>query len=140
MRTIPHTINTVIYPLKITQWAKEDQPQEKLFNQGPEILSDAELMAVIIRSGKPGLNAVELARSLLQLFGGLHALTEIPATRLNSINGIGAAKAAQLCAAFELARRIHSVPLNPQLKVTEPEIVSPLPRVGRSKVVYGLVC
>jgi DNA repair protein RadC len=91
--------------MSITDWPADERPRERLLEKGPEALSDAELVAILLRCGVRGRSAVELARELLARFGSVSALmaAELPALRAQA--GLGAAKAAQLRAALELARR-----------------------------------
>jgi DNA repair protein RadC len=83
-----------------------DRPQERLLRQGPEALSDSELLALLLRTGAPGERAVDAAAALLRSRGGLAGLVRCVAPELIRARGIGPAKAASLLAAFELARRI----------------------------------
>ncbi|WP_306604390.1 DNA repair protein RadC [Azonexus sp.] len=90
----------------ITDWPAQERPRERLLALGPEALSDAELLAIYLRVGIRGKSAVDLARDLLQRHNGrLSALAEASLEQLSSVSGIGQAKAAQLKASFELARR-----------------------------------
>ena len=90
----------------IVSWPTEEQPRERLMGLGPQALTDAELIAILIRVGFKGTNAVELARQLLQHFGSLRSLVEAPALALLEMKGLKGAKAAQLLAAMEIARRV----------------------------------
>ncbi len=92
--------------MAITDWPEGERPRERLLAHGPEALSDAELLAIYLRVGVRGKSAVDLARDLLQRFDGrLSVLAEATLDELASVSGIGMAKAAQLKASFELARR-----------------------------------
>lgn len=92
--------------MAITDWPEGERPRERLLTHGPSALSDAELLAIYLRVGVRGKSAVDLARDLLQRFDGqLSALVEASLGELASVSGIGMAKAAQLKASFELARR-----------------------------------
>jgi DNA repair protein RadC len=92
--------------MAITDWPEGERPRERLLAHGPEALSDAELLAIYLRVGLRGKSAVDLARDLLQRFDGhLSVLAEATLDELASVSGIGMAKAAQLKASFELARR-----------------------------------
>lgn len=95
--------------MAITDWPKGERPRERLLAHGPGALSDAELLAIYLRVGVRGKSAVDLARDLLQRFDGrLGTLAEASLGELASVSGIGMAKAAQLKASFELARRALS--------------------------------
>ena len=89
----------------IADWPPQERPRERLLAQGAEGLSDAELVAVCLRSGIRGKSAVDLARELVAAFGGLAGLLAADLPRLLQVKGLGAAKAAQLAAVTELARR-----------------------------------
>lgn len=92
--------------MAITDWPEGERPRERLLALGPQALSDAELLAIYLRVGVRGKSAVDLARELLQRFNGqLGTLVEASLDELASVSGIGTAKAAQLKASFELARR-----------------------------------
>ncbi|GAA4339420.1 DNA repair protein RadC [Pigmentiphaga soli] len=83
----------------------EEQPRERLLRHGPGVLTDAELLAVLLRTGTPGCNALELGRALLTRFGGLRGLFAAPRHELRKIPGLGDVKTGQLQAILELARR-----------------------------------
>ena len=90
----------------ITDWAIEDRPREKLMAKGVSALSNAELLAIIMRSGSPEDNAVDLARKILADFDNhLGELGKATLTRLKSYRGMGEAKAISIVAALELGRR-----------------------------------
>lgn len=92
--------------MAITDWPDDQRPRERLLAQGAAALSDAELLAIFLRVGVKGMSAVELARTLLAHFD--HSLARLMAAspqELTRVNGIGPAKAAQLAATLELARR-----------------------------------
>ncbi|UCV02577.1 RadC family protein [Dechloromonas denitrificans] len=92
--------------MAITDWPEGERPRERLLAHGPAALSNAELLAIYLRVGIRGKSAVDLARDLLQRFDGrLSTLLDASLEELASVSGIGQAKAAQLKASFELARR-----------------------------------
>ncbi len=91
---------------RITDLAAEERPRERLARLGAQSLSNAELLAILLRVGAPGENAVQVGQRLLQHFGGLSGLHRVPFEELCHQRGIGAAKAAQLKAAIELGRRL----------------------------------
>jgi len=93
----------------IVAWPEAERPRERLLRQGAQSLTDAELVAILLRVGVQGTSAVELARQILKKFGSLRALAESPLSALLEIKGLKGAKAAQLAAAMEIARRV-SVP------------------------------
>jgi DNA repair protein RadC len=89
----------------IKDWPEGERPRERLLEQGPASLTDAELLAVILRTGTAGRTALDLGREALARFGGLSGLLAAPADRLIALDGLGPAKSAQLQAVLELARR-----------------------------------
>ncbi len=96
---------------RIKDMRSDDRPRERLERQGPQSLSNPELLAILLGTGAPGLNAVQLAQELLDEFGGLPGLHKAEHDDLVKTRGIGPAKAAQLGAAVELGRRLAvSVP------------------------------
>ncbi len=91
--------------MAITDWPATERPREKLLEFGAAALSDAELLAIFLRTGLPGLTAVDLARELLDQTGGLRALLELERRDFCANKGLGDAKYAQLQAVLEMARR-----------------------------------
>ncbi len=91
--------------MTITDWPEAERPREKLLERGAEALSDAELLAIFLRTGVAGKTAVDLARDLLKAFGGLTELLAADQQRLCAAKGLGVAKYAQLQASIELSRR-----------------------------------
>ncbi len=112
--------------LMIRDLPTEERPREKLQKLGPEALSSAELIAVLLRTGNAGESAVHLAERLISRSGGLRFLTELTLEELQSFNGIGPAKAAQIKAALELGKRIAISPDSDQIAVTTPAHVAEL--------------
>jgi DNA repair protein RadC len=91
--------------MSIKDWPAAERPREKLLAQGPASLSDAELLAIFLRTGTAGMSAVELARSAQSHFGGIRNLLTASLQEFSTHSGLGPAKFAQLQAALELARR-----------------------------------
>jgi DNA repair protein RadC len=112
--------------VKILDLPLEDRPRERLIKFGPEHLSTGELLAVILRTGTKNENAVELANRLLKNYG-LKGLSTATLQELRAIPGIKDAKACQLLACFELARRLESYTSDPK------------PRIKSSRDVYALL-
>jgi len=93
----------------IKNWAVDDRPREKLLIKGAAILSDSELLAILINNGNKEKSAVELAKDILKLGGNnLNELGKLSLKELQKIKGIGEAKAITLAAALELGRRRHA--------------------------------
>jgi DNA repair protein RadC len=108
--------------LKITDWALEDRPREKLIEKGTSSLSDAELLAILINSGTKDKSAVDLGRELLgKVSNNLNSLGKLTISELQSLHGIGEARAVTIAAALELGRRrkLAEVPEIPQIKCSK---------------------
>ncbi len=91
--------------MTIRDWPVDERPREKLLARGAEALSDAELLAILLRNGKPGHSAVALARDILKNFSSLRKLIAADQTRFCAEPGLGLARFAELRAAVEIARR-----------------------------------
>ncbi|MFJ7316610.1 DNA repair protein RadC [Pseudomonas sp. NPDC098747] len=91
--------------MSIRDWPAAERPREKLLEQGSGSLSDAELLAIFLRTGVTGKSAVDLARHLLNQFGSLRALLEADLAAFSMELGLGPAKFAQLQAVLEMSRR-----------------------------------
>jgi DNA repair protein RadC len=91
--------------MAISQWPEHERPREKLLQRGPSSLSDAELLAIFIRTGVPGKTAVDVARELLNRYGGLRELLAAGPEEMCETPGLGEAKYVQLQASLELGRR-----------------------------------
>ena len=94
-----------------------ERPRERLIEKGPSSLSDAQLLAVLLRTGREQVSAVELAIDLLKRFGGLSGLASTNISELCAVAGIGPSKAAHLFAALELGRRVLAKPLKKGFKI-----------------------
>ncbi len=90
----------------IRELPEQERPREKLESLGAGALSDSELIAILLRTGIKGTNAVDLARQIIQRFGSLGDLARASVAELKKIKGLGLAKAVQLAAAFGLATRL----------------------------------
>lgn len=91
--------------MAISDWPAAERPREKLLDKGPAALSDAELVAIFLRTGVKGTSAVSLARQVLQELGGLRQLLQADQARFCQVHGLGTAKYVQLQATLEMARR-----------------------------------
>jgi len=92
----------------ITDWSEDDKPREKLMLKGKEVLSDAELIAILISSGSRNESAVSLSKRILSSAGNLNALGKLSISSLMQFKGVGEAKAISIVAALELGRRQRS--------------------------------
>lgn len=91
--------------MSIADWPADERPREKLLQRGSNALSDAELLAIFLRTGIKGKSAVDLARDLLSDFGSLRELMRAPQEHFCQHMGLGPAKFAQLQAVLEMAKR-----------------------------------
>jgi DNA repair protein RadC len=102
----------------ITRWPETERPRERLLAKGPGVLSDAQLLAILLRTGRRDSSAVQVAIELLGQLGGVDGLARCGVEELRAIKGVGPAKAAQLKAAVELGRRSLAVPLSSGTRVS----------------------
>jgi len=108
--------------MSIREWPMSERPREKLLEQGAANLGDAELLAIILRTGSRGLSAVEMARQLLTDFGGLRALLNATPAEACRAHGLGNAKFSMLLAAVELAKRHMQEAVVREGALTSPEL------------------
>jgi DNA repair protein RadC len=108
--------------MRIDDWPAEERPREKLLAAGAKALSESELLAIWLRTGTRGTNAVEVARALLADFGSLRGLLGADAGRLCRHRGIGPARYAALQAALEIARRYYLEALKAGPALTSPRL------------------
>src|SRR6266852_9841153 len=111
--------------LKIREMPQEERPREKLAAHGSAALTNPELIAILLRTGVIGTNAIEVARELLEKYGSLTGLSRCSVDELSKIRGVGFAKAVQLVAAFGLGQRLAHETLSTQ-KIDSPELVNEL--------------
>src|SRR5580692_146613 len=90
----------------LTDLPPQERPRERLLQHGPDALSEPELLAILLRNGRKGESALDLATSLLGEYGALSALAGARPEELATRSGVGVAKAAALVAAFQLGRRL----------------------------------
>ena len=102
----------------ITTWPESERPRERLLANGADTLSDAQLLAILLRTGRRDSSAVQVAIDLLNQSGGVGGLATCGIEELCSIPGMGPAKAAQLKAALELGRRSLAVPLSTGTRIS----------------------
>ena len=106
--------------MPITDWPQAERPREKLLARGAKALSDAELLAIFLRTGTQGKTAVDLGRDLISRYQGLRELLELDLNELSRHAGIGTTKYAQLQAALELGRRYLEAGLRRDTALTSP--------------------
>ena len=107
--------------MSITDWPEDDRPRERLLLRGASALSDAELLAIFLRTGVKGRSAVDLARDLLAEFGGLVGLLSASHVEFCRAKGLGTAKYAQLRAMLELTHRYLRAEIAERDVITSPE-------------------
>ncbi len=98
----------VPYPIPIREWSEDDRPREKLLKYGEHTLSNAELLAILIRTGTPGRSAVDIGRELLHRFKSLREMSSAEISEFRKISGLKDAKISQIKASIELGRRMLS--------------------------------
>lgn len=113
------------YHLTIKEWPSSEQPTERLLAHGPAFLSNAELVAIVLRTGSGGETVLSLAERLLAEFKGLNGLRQASVAELRGRRGLGPVKAAQLKAALELGQRLAVADQQP-LRVNSPADVAGL--------------
>ena len=109
--------------MAIRHWPKDQRPREKLLLKGAGALTDAELLAIFLRTGLPGLSAIGLANQLLDRFGGIGPLLKADQNSFSSAKGLGPAKYCQLQATLELIQRYLKEQLNNGSVFTSPKQV-----------------
>jgi DNA repair protein RadC len=125
--------------MAITDWPLQERPRERLLALGPASLADAELLAILLRTGVKGKSAVDVARQLLGRFGSVGGLLDAGCTNLSETPGVGAAKLAQLQAALELARRALKEEISTRDALSSPKAVRDYLRLvlaGRQQEVF----
>ena len=128
--------------MAITDWPEGERPREKLLQRGAAALSDAELLAIFLRVGVTGKSAVDLARDLLQHFGGLTRLFNAAQAEFSAFPGMGPAKYAQLQAVLEMSRRALSEDMKRGDALNSPRAVRDYLRLllgGRNHEVFLVV-
>ena len=125
--------------MAITDWPLQERPRERLLALGAASLADAELLAILLRTGIKGKSAVDLARQLLGRFGSVGGLLDAGSTNLAETPGVGKAKLAQLRAALELARRALKEEISSRDALSSPRAVRDYLRLvlgGREQEVF----
>ena len=134
--------------MNITSWPAEERPRDKLLKKGPSALSDAEILAIFLRTGRKGVSALDLARELLDKFQGLRQLIDSDESQFCQTKGLGSVKYVQIQAAIELGRRYlqaelkvgnaftnpEQTPFMQRSATVRPSAVRPSARMARTKV------
>jgi len=107
----------------IKDWIEEERPREMLVKIGAENLPLSKLLAIILRTGKEGTSAEELAKVLLNQYGSLRAIDSVPVSELSNIEGIGFTKAVQIKAALEIGKRFFKEQAQAKKKLKKPDDV-----------------
>ncbi|ANB73749.1 RadC family protein [Paraburkholderia phytofirmans] len=105
------------------KWLKDDMPRERLIAEGPGVLSDAEMIVLVLGSGLPGHDVFNVARTLLDRFGSLRAMLDATYSDFDGLRGVGPAKKAQLLAIMEMARRSLVDKMRDRSLMNSPEAV-----------------
>ncbi len=105
----------------IRDYPEEERPRERLMKDGPETLSNQELLAIILRTGTKQESVLQLSYRIIQNFEGLRLLKDASIEELTSLNGVGTVKAVQLIAAMELGRRVSRLQLEERYTIRSPE-------------------
>jgi DNA repair protein RadC len=114
------------YHTKIKDWPATERPREKLLHRGPRVLSDAELLAILIRAGTGKYTALDLARKMLTQERNLRDIAGKTAQELMRMKGVGEAKAVEMLAAFEIGRRLQGMKEDKKMVIRSPEDVAQL--------------
>ncbi|WP_168407639.1 RadC family protein [Acinetobacter indicus] len=128
----------------IKHWPEQERPRERLIKYGAHSLSDAELLAIFLRSGSQQYSAVELARHLLQAFGSLNAVLDAALPDLSQFHGMGPSKYSQLMAVKELGRRYTAQHLQQdKLELSSSRLLLDYLRfelLGETQEVFAVLC
>lgn len=114
-------METGYHAYRIMDLLESERPRERLARYGPQVLSDAELLAILLRVGLPGENAVQVGTRLLSELKGLSGIQRANYDEVCNIKGIGPAKAAQIKAAIELGRRLNTIHPHDRPNINSPE-------------------
>ena len=130
------------YKTRIADWPEDDRPREKLLNLGTDALSDAELLAIILRVGTNKLSAIDLARHILTSSDGFRGIDRMDIEQMTEIPGIGTAKAAQIKAAIAIGKRLAKQEKTGQRRITCSKDVFDLLHLkyrDRKREVFGII-
>ena len=107
-----------LHPTGVREMPEEERPRERLAQAGPEALRDAELLAILFRTGTRSVGAVALGEKLLRHFGGLRTVARASLEELQQVDGIGEVKAIEIKAALELGKRLVAFTERDRPKIT----------------------
>lgn len=127
----------------IKQWPAHERPRDRLLQQGAQSLSDAELLAIFLRSGSKQHSAVDLARLLIQHFGTLNAIFDASLAEISQFHGIANTKYSQLMAVKELGRRYLKNNLNTNSDLSRSDLIRDYLRyelIGEQQEVFAVLC
>jgi len=125
--------------MRIADWPAEERPRERLLRHGAHALSEAELLAILLRTGIAGASAVELGRALLARFGNLQRLFAATLPEIAAVRGLGPAKYVQLQAVVEMARRALQESIGERDALSSPQAVREFLRLslgGRAHEIF----
>ena len=125
--------------MRIADWPEDERPRERLLKHGASALSEAELLAIFLRTGIAGASAVELGRQLLARFGNLQRLFAAPLSEVAAVRGLGPAKYVQLQAVMEMARRALEEDIGERDAMSSPQAVREFLRLtlgGRAHEIF----
>lgn len=127
--------------MSIKHWPENERPREKLLQKGATALSDAELLAILLRIGTQGMSAVDLARSLIDTFGGLHGVMNASQQQLQQHKGMGIATYAQFATVLEIGRRVLNAKLQQKPIFDQPETLGQYLRllIGHEPIEIAIV-
>lgn len=120
----------------IKDWREDERPRERLMSKGAHSLSDSELLAILLGHGTRGISAVDVARNLLEKFGTIESIASRDYSEIKRVKGVGDTKAVNLCAAFELGRRVKSQSLSGEATACSPNDIAEyyIPRLAGERV------
>jgi len=127
--------------ITVKEMPEDERPRERLARVGPQALSSAELLAIILRTGVKGENVVTMASRLLAKYGGLAGLSRVELAQLGQEHGLGPAKASQLLAALELGRRLMAESPEERFQIRAPQDAANLliPLIGHQEQEHFVV-
>lgn len=126
--------------MSIREWPPTERPREKLLSQGPHALSEAELLAILIRTGTRGRSAIDIARGLLVQFGSLRSLLTAGKEQVCTTPGLGPARYVALQASLELARRHYQQLMNAGSALSNPRATREFLRMRLRDLPHEVFC